>query len=87
MDRSTALMPETTEPPTFGGAVLPPMANGGSHVGGVIAGWCLYELGRPGVAVEVLDKELVRIPSSHRRAGARFGACRVLGRPVSGRQG
>jgi transcriptional regulator with XRE-family HTH domain len=79
LDRSMVLMPEATEPPTFGGAVLPPMANGGSHVGGgVIVGWCLYDLGRPQVAVEVLDKELVRIPSGHRRAAARFGARRVL---------
>jgi transcriptional regulator with XRE-family HTH domain len=79
LDRSMVLMPEAAEPPTFGGAVLPPMANGGSHVGcGVIVGWCLYDLGRPQVAVEVLDKELVRIPSGHRRAAARFGARRVL---------
>jgi transcriptional regulator with XRE-family HTH domain len=79
LDRSMVLMPEATEPPTFDGAVLPPMANGGSHVGGgVIVGWCLYDLGRPGQAVEVLDKELVRIPSGHRRAAARFGARRVL---------
>jgi transcriptional regulator with XRE-family HTH domain len=84
LDRSMVLMPEATEPPTFDGAVLPPMANGGSHVGGVIAGWCLYDLGRPRAAAEVLEKELVRIPSSHRRAGARFGARRVLAYAAAG---
>ena len=84
LDRSTELMPEVEEPPTFDGARLPPMANGGSHVGGVIAGWCLHDLGRPNVAVEVLDKEIVRIDSTHRRAAARFGARRVLAHAVAG---
>jgi transcriptional regulator with XRE-family HTH domain len=84
LDRSAVLMPEATEPPTFDGVVLPPMANSGSHVGGVIAGWCLYELGQPGVAVEVLDKEVVRINSSHRRAAARFGARRALAYAAAG---
>jgi transcriptional regulator with XRE-family HTH domain len=84
LDRSTILMPEAAEPPTFGGAVLPPMANGGSHVGGLIAGWCLHDLGRPGMAVEVLDREVVRIDGSHRRATARFGARRVLAYAAAG---
>ncbi len=84
LDRSMILLPAATEPPTFDGAILPPMANGGSRVGGVIAGWCLYDLGRPEVAVEILERELVRIPSSHRRAGARFGARRVLAHAAAG---
>jgi hypothetical protein len=84
LDRSTVLIPEATEPPMFDGVVLPPMANGGAHVGGVITGWCLYELGQPAVAIEILDKEVVRIDSGHRRATARFGARRVLAYAAAG---
>lgn len=78
LDHSTELMPDAGPPPTFDGAMLPPMANGGSHVGGVIFGWCLHDLGRPAEAAKVLDHEIVRIDSTHRRAAARFGVRRVL---------
>ncbi len=84
LDRSTALLPETSAPTMFDGAVLPPMANGGAHVGGVIAGWCLHDLGRPQAAVNVLDRELVRMNRTHRRATARFGARRVLAYVAAG---
>jgi len=37
-------------------------------------GWCLYDLGRPAAAAEVLRAELARIPRQATRARARFGA-------------
>jgi transcriptional regulator with XRE-family HTH domain len=84
LDRSTVLMPAAGPPPTFDGAMLPPMANGGSYVGGVITGWCLHDLGRPAAAAEVLDQEIVRIDGTHRRAAARFGVRRVLAHVATG---
>lgn len=41
-------------------------------------GWSLYDLGRPGAAAELLDRHLVAIPPSARRARARFGVRRAL---------
>lgn len=84
LDRSAILLSAAEEPPTFDGATLPPMANCGAQIGGVIAGWCLHDLGRPRGAVEVLDKEIVRIGETHRRANARFGARRVLAHAATG---
>jgi DNA-binding XRE family transcriptional regulator len=85
LDRSTILLLDVADgPPTIAGALLPPMAGGGSHVGGVIAGWCLHELGHTAEATAILDQEVVRIDKTHRRATARFGARRVLAYAASG---
>jgi transcriptional regulator with XRE-family HTH domain len=84
LDHAVRLPPETVGSPTFDGAVLPPMANGGSHVEGVITGWCLHDLGRPQAAVDLLDRELGQIDVTHRRAAARFGARRILAYVAAG---
>ncbi|WP_433360078.1 helix-turn-helix domain-containing protein [Actinoplanes sp. CA-142083] len=41
-------------------------------------GWCLYDLGRPAAAAEVIRGELKRIPLRATRARARFGAWLAL---------
>ncbi|MGW0516121.1 helix-turn-helix domain-containing protein [Crossiella sp. NPDC003009] len=60
---------------------------GTSHVSDPVAvatGWCLYDLGRPAEAAEVLDRELTRIPSSAVRSRARFGVRLCLAYAASG---
>jgi hypothetical protein len=37
-------------------------------------GWCLYDLGRPGEAAPVLDRELGRLPAAAHRSRALHGA-------------
>lgn len=41
---------------------------------GVATGWCLFDLGQPARAVEILRRELATIPPEARRARSRFGA-------------
>jgi hypothetical protein len=47
-------------------------------------GWALYDLGRPGLAAELLDGHLPTIPTSARRARARFGFRRALAHAMAG---
>jgi transcriptional regulator with XRE-family HTH domain len=44
----------------------------------LVRGWSLYDLGRPGDAAEILDRQLPAIPPGARRARARFGVRRAL---------
>ncbi len=44
----------------------------------LVRGWSLYDLGRPGEAAELLDRPLLVIPPTARRARARFGVRRAL---------
>ena len=53
--------------PALGPASVPDMA-------AVVTGWCLYDLGRPAAAVEVLGPVFDRMPVTSRRARARYGA-------------
>ncbi|WP_157254535.1 helix-turn-helix domain-containing protein [Nonomuraea typhae] len=39
---------------------------------GLVNGWCLYDLGRPRQAADLLDRELARVPDSAGRAWARY---------------
>ncbi|MFE0775647.1 helix-turn-helix domain-containing protein [Streptomyces sp. NPDC058861] len=47
-------------------------------------GWCLYDLGRPGAAAEVLDRECRRLPAHALRTRARYGFRRALAHAASG---
>ena len=60
---------------------------GTSHVTdpvGVATGWCLFDLGQPEQAVEILRRELDLIPTHARRARSRFGARLALALAGSG---
>jgi transcriptional regulator with XRE-family HTH domain len=60
---------------------------GTSHVSdpvAVVKGWCLYDLGRPAEAAEVLDREVARIPREARRSWARFTARQALAQATAG---
>ncbi|MEU9042565.1 MULTISPECIES: helix-turn-helix transcriptional regulator [unclassified Kitasatospora] len=50
----------------------------------VVTGWCLYDLGRPGQAAEVLDRECLRIPAQAVRSRARYGLRRALAHAAVG---
>ncbi|MFE7810713.1 DNA-binding protein [Streptomyces sp. NPDC057433] len=47
-------------------------------------GWCLYDLGRPKAAAEVLDRECRRLPAHALRTRARYGFRRALAHAASG---
>ncbi|MEU0449010.1 helix-turn-helix domain-containing protein [Streptomyces tendae] len=47
-------------------------------------GWCLYDLGRPRAAAEVLDRECRRLPPQALRTRARYGFRRALAHAASG---
>ncbi|MFJ3534318.1 helix-turn-helix domain-containing protein [Streptomyces sp. NPDC090109] len=60
---------------------------GTSHVSDPAAmstGWCLYDLGRPKAAAEVLDREYRRLPPHALRTRARYGFRRSLAHAASG---
>ncbi|MEU7024999.1 helix-turn-helix transcriptional regulator [Streptomyces sp. NPDC046203] len=60
---------------------------GTSHVSDPAAmstGWCLYDLGRPKAAAEVLDRECRRLPAQALRTRARYGFRRSLAHAASG---
>lgn len=50
----------------------------------VATGWCLYDLGRPREAADVLDREIMRIPISAVRARLRFGIRQALAHAAAG---
>jgi tetratricopeptide (TPR) repeat protein len=51
---------------------------------GVATGWCLFDLGQPAQAVEILRRELELIPPQARRARSRFAARLALALAGSG---
>jgi len=60
---------------------------GTSHVADPVAvatGWCLFDLGHPARAAQILEEELERIPMHASRARARFGARLALAYAGSG---
>ncbi|MBN6039297.1 helix-turn-helix domain-containing protein [Amycolatopsis sp. 195334CR] len=68
---------EVDDGPTIGTSHVPdPVA--------VVTGCCLYDLGRPGEAAEVLDRELPRIPATAVRARLRFGVRQALAHAAAG---
>lgn len=50
----------------------------------VVTGWCLYDVGRPAEAADVLDRALAGIPRSAVRARTRFGMRRALAHAGAG---
>ena len=74
LDRAQALLAidpgDASRPVTGTSAVANPVA--------LAQGWCLYDLGRPKAAAEVLDHELATLPEEAARSRGRFGARRAL---------
>jgi transcriptional regulator with XRE-family HTH domain len=80
LDRASGLLGVDPEPRH--GAIL-----GTSSVADPIAaavGWCLFDLGQPATAAQVLQRELARIPDQAKRARARYGARLALALAGSG---
>jgi len=50
----------------------------------MITGWCLYDLGRPGEAAEVLDREITLLPQHALRSHARYGIRRAMAHAAAG---
>ncbi len=50
----------------------------------MITGWCLHDLGRPGEAAEILDREITRVPPHALRSCTRYGARRALAHAAAG---
>ncbi|MFI7245753.1 helix-turn-helix domain-containing protein [Streptomyces qinglanensis] len=50
----------------------------------MITGWCLHDLGRPGEAAEVLDRETAELPPDALRSQARYGVRRALAHAAAG---
>jgi transcriptional regulator with XRE-family HTH domain len=68
---------DTSRGPVLGSVNLPdPVA--------MVTGWCLYELGRPKEASEILDAEVARISPKALRSRARFGVRRALAHAANG---
>jgi transcriptional regulator with XRE-family HTH domain len=60
---------------------------GASHLPDVVSmftGWCLYDLGRPKEAAQLLDEETARIPVHAFRTRARYGVRRALAHAAAG---
>jgi hypothetical protein len=80
MDRAVELLdlsrPDTRAYPMLGSTAPDPVE--------LARGWALCDLGRPGEAAAVLDRELTRLPAVSRRSRARFGVRRSLAHALSG---
>ena len=50
----------------------------------MIRGWCLYDLGRPRDAAEIIDRQLPTIPEGATRAQTRYGVRRALAYAAAG---
>ncbi|MBX7468248.1 helix-turn-helix domain-containing protein [Streptomyces sp. MAG02] len=66
-----------SDAPTLGASHVPDVAE-------MYTGWCLYELGRPRQAAELLDRETARLSPHALRAQARHGARRALAHAAAG---
>lgn len=52
---------------------------------GMVTGWCLVDLGRPGEAAEELDRQLALVSADALRTQVRYGVRRALAYAASGR--
>ncbi|MFE6867982.1 helix-turn-helix domain-containing protein [Kitasatospora sp. NPDC057692] len=50
----------------------------------MVTGWCLYDLGRPAQAAEILDRECAAVPAHAVRTRARYGLRRALAHAAAG---
>jgi len=76
LDRATELLDHTQHEAPDGPVGSTSVA--GAHLSTLVTGWCLHDLGRPQQAAEILDQQLAAMPTTARRAYARFGARRAL---------
>lgn len=67
---------ESAEPVLGPSAVVDPVA--------MASGWCMYDLGRPREAAEILDREIKHVPPEAVRASLRWGARRALAHAAQG---
>ena len=51
---------------------------------GMITGWCLYDLGRPRQAAEILEEQLAAVPPEATRTHVRYGLRRALAYAAAG---
>jgi tetratricopeptide (TPR) repeat protein len=80
LDRASALLSAAnsdTGQPVIGTGNLADLAE-------MIRGWCLYDLGRPRDAAQILDRQLAAIPQGATRAQARYSARRALAYAAAG---
>jgi transcriptional regulator with XRE-family HTH domain len=80
LDRASALLSAATPDagqPVIGTANLIDPAE-------MIRGWCLYDLGRPRDAAQIIDRQLATIPQGATRAQARYGVRRALAYAAAG---
>lgn len=81
LDRADDLL---DEPPSADPA--PPLGSSSvMDLRALVAGWCLYDLGRLDDAAEVLDGAIASVPRSAARMRARFGTRQALAHAASGR--
>jgi hypothetical protein len=50
----------------------------------MVRGWCLYDLGRPRLAAEVLDQQMSQVPQRALRTRVRYGVRRALAHAAAG---
>lgn len=50
----------------------------------MIKGWCLYDLGRPRLAAEVIDRQMTQVPQQALRARVRYGVRSALAHAAAG---
>jgi transcriptional regulator with XRE-family HTH domain len=67
------------------GSGLGPLSAPNRHA--LVTGWCLFDLGRPEAAAELLDREVPLVPESARREVARFGARQAIAHALAGDPG
>lgn len=80
LERAQALLNATSDDP--GNPII-----GTSNVcdpAAVVTGWCLYELGQPHEAAEILEREIARIPPHALRSRARYGIRQALAHVAAG---
>lgn len=80
LDRARALLAgEAPEPsgPVIGTTNL-------SNPVAMVSGWCLHDLGRPGRAAEIIERELTLVPPYASRSRARYGVRQALAHAAAG---
>jgi hypothetical protein len=50
----------------------------------MIKGWCLYDLGQPGAAAEIIDKQIAQVPQRALRTRVRYGVRGALAHAAAG---
>ncbi|GLZ13488.1 transcriptional regulator [Actinomadura sp. NBRC 104425] len=80
LERARALLERQADDsgaPVIGSTNLPDSAE-------MVRGWCLYDLGRPRAAAQVLEAQLAQVPEHAVRVRVRFGVRRALAHAADG---